>query len=265
MKICTWNVGELKGGVKGAMPWLRRNQPDIVGLQEARTNDKEALVSALRDEGYDCELHIEPDDKGVVSAIAILSRHPLEVTQLGLPGQEDRGARLLTACTAGLSFTTVCVPSVPRKNDIEQERKLAWLDTLSHHLRERKTEDMPAVLCGDFNINPKPIDNYHHWQNTKERKDRPGFREDERSRITSLLNAGWVDLVRDLNPDKRIFTYWGPQKNLYNEDKGLRIDLVLGNMAVAKRLQYAWVDRDHYADRGKIGNPDHAPVVVDLA
>ena len=268
MKICTWNVDGLNEGVERVVRWLHRNQPDIVGLQEARTRDPQSVVSAFHSEGYFCELHRKPDDKGRDQGIAILSRHPLEVTQVGLPGQEDRGARLLTACTAGLSFTTVCVPSVSGKDQRQRqrgiERKLAWLDSLSEHLRERKTEDVPAVLCGDFNITPKPIDNYHHWENTRERKDRPGFREDERSRISSLLEEGWFDLVRDLNENERIFSYWHSH-GLYNDDKGLRIDLVFGNAAVFKRRQFARIDRDHYADCGRTGKPDHAPVVVDLA
>ena len=119
-------------------------------------------------------------------------------------------------------------------------------------------------MCGDFNINPKPIDTYHHWENTREPENKAGFREDERSRISSLLEAGWVDLVRHSNPDERIFSWWSKPK-LYNDDKGLRIDLVFGNAAVVERLQSARIDRGHYADRGKTGNPDHAPVVVDLA
>ena len=264
MKICTWNVGGGNGWVERVIPWLRGNQPDIVGLQEAGRGDHESVVSAFRSEGYFCKLHMEPDGKG--RGVAILSRHPLEVTQVGLPGQEDRGARLLTACTAGLSFTTVCVPGASGNEDIERKRarKLAWLDALSEHLRERKTEEVPAVLCGDFNINPKPIDNYYHWEGKPEARGSPGFRENERSRICSLLKAGWCDLVRELNPDKRMFSYWH-SRDFYNDDKGLRIDLVFGNAAVVKRLQSAWIDRSHYADRGKTGKPDHAPVVVDLA
>ena len=261
MKICTWNVGGLNGGLERVVSWLHRNQPDIVGLQEVRTCDQKSVVSAFRNEGYCCQLHTEPDDKGRGPGVGILSKHPLEVTQVGLPGQEDRGARLLTACTAGLSVTTICVPSAYVKGGIE--RKLAWLDALSEHLRERKTEDVPAVLLGDFNITPKPIDNYHHWEKTRERKDKPGFREDERSWFCSLLNAGWCDLVRELKPNERIFSYWH-SLGLYNDDKGLRIDLVLGNATVVKRLQSAWIDRGHYADLGKTKKPDHAPVVVGL-
>ena len=264
MRICTWNVGGIKGWSERVLQWLRSNQPDIVGLQEARARNPQSLVSTFQREGYRCKWHMEPDDKGWVPGVAILSRQPLKVTQVGLPGQEDRGARLLTASTAGLSFTTVCVPSASGKGQRRIERKLAWLDSLSEHLRERKTDDEVAVLCGDFNITPKPIDNYYRWENTKERKDKPGFREDERSQISSLLEAGWVDLVRDLNPDERIFSWWW-SRDYYDHDKGLRMDLVFGNAAVVRRLQFARIDRGHYADRGRTGKPDHAPVVVDLA
>ena len=267
MRICTWNVGGLKGRAKveRVVSWLRDNQPDIVGLQEAGANDPKSVISAFQSEGFRCELHMRPEDKSPKRGVAILSRHPLEVTQEGLPGQKHQGARLLTTWTAGLSFTTVCVPSVSSKDRRGSiKRKLAWLDALREHLHERKTDDGPAVLCGDFNINPKPIDNYHHWENTRERKDRPGFREDERLRISSLLEAGWFDLVRGSNPDKRIFTYWH-SRDLYDDDKGLRIGLVFGNAAVVGRLQCAWIDRGHFVRRGRTGKPDHAPVVVDLA
>lgn len=266
MRICTWNVGGLKRGAERLVPWLRRNQPDVIGLQEMRTRDRKSTESAFRREGYCCEFHTEPDDKGWVPGVAILSRFPLKVTQVGLPRQEDRGARLLSACTAGISFTTVCVPTASGKGGIEQKlrRKLAWLDALGQHLRERKTNDVPAILCGDFNITPKNIDSYHHWEGSKEGKYSPGFREDERSRIQSLLAAGWFDLVRDLNLDERVFSWWY-SREYYFDDKGLRLDLVLGNAAVVRRLQAARVDRGYYAERGKAGKPDHAPVIVDLA
>ena len=209
MRVCTWNVGGLKGWVERVLPWLRGNQPDIVGLQEARTRNPQSVVSTFQSEGYCCKLHMDPDDKGWVPGVAILSRQPLEVTQVGLPGQEDRGARLLTASTAGLSFTTACVPSASGKcqPDIERKvaRKLAWLGSLCKYLRERKNDDVPAILCGDFNITPEPIDAYHHWHpDSKEVKNRPGFRNDERSRLRSLKEAGWFDLVRELSPEGKL-------------------------------------------------------------
>ena len=261
MKICTWNVNGLNAGLERVVQWLHRNQPDIVGLQEARTSDHEAVVSAFRSEGYCCQLPTESDGKSRGPAVAILSKHPIEVTQVGLPEQEDLGARLLTARTAGLSFTTVCVPIASGKAGIEG--KLAWLDALIEHIREHNTEDVPAVLCGDFNINPKPIDNYYRWEGRPEAKGSGGFGECERSRISTLLKAGWCDLVRKCNPEKRMFSYWH-SRGFYNDDKGLRIDLVFGNSSIVKRLQAGWIDCSQSAVLGKTGHPDHAPVVVEL-
>ena len=263
MRICTWNVDGLNGRVEQVVQWIHDNQPDIVGLQEAGTRDPESVVSAFQSEGYRCKLHMKPDDKSPKQGVAILSRHPLEVTQVDLPGQEPRGARLLTASTAGLSFTTVCVPSAYGKAGIEGNSS-GSTRSASTSANEKPTMGPPS--CAGTSISaPSPLTPIIIGKTQGERtRTKPGFRKDERLQISSLLEAGWFDLVRELNPDERIFTYWH-SPDLYNDDKGLRIDLVFGNAAVVRRLQSARIDRGHYADRGRTGKPDHAPVVVDLA
>ena len=123
MRIATWNIGGVNARRDELVRWLCKNQPDVMGLQEIKTDDykfRKRHMPVFEKEGYCVAFHGEPRNNG----IAILSRHPLEVTQVGLPGQEHRGARLLTASTAGLSFTTVCVPT---KGQQRIERKLAWL------------------------------------------------------------------------------------------------------------------------------------------
>ena len=268
MRIATWNIDGLKARRDELVRWLCKNQPDVMGLQETKTDDHEFLARhkpVFEAEGYRAAFHGEPSHNG----IAILSKQHLEVTQSGLPGQECVGTRLLTAHTAGFSFTTVCVPSASGKcqPDIERKvaRKLAWLGSLCKYLRERKNDDVPAILCGDFNITPEPIDAYHHWHpDSKEVKNRPGFRDDERSRLRSLKEAGWFDLVRELSPEGKLFSWWSPG-NFYLQNKGLRLDLVFGNRAVVDRCRSCRIVHSPYEERGKTGKPDHAPVVVDLA
>lgn len=225
MRIATWNVNGLNKRRKELVGWLRENQPAVVGLQEIRTGSARVLHD-FRDEvakqGYYAEFHEQPRWNGV----AILSKYPIGVIQKGLPGQEELGARLLTASTAGWSFTTVCVPFRAGKAG----PKLRWFDSLREYLRKREDSASPAVLCGDFNIAPEPIDNGVHEPNGRPDKSRPGYRKKEQSRMRSLQESGWFDLVREANPDVRMFSYWNSAA-LYCQDKGLRIDLVFGNQA----------------------------------
>ena len=267
MRIATWNINGLRTRTRRdeLLSWLRQNRPDVMGLQETKTDDdqfRECYRAAFKAEGYCAAFHGEPDRNGV----AILSRHPLNVTQRGLPEQEGPDARLLAANTAGLSFTTVCVPSASRKGAGGMERKLAWLDALGKYLSEREDVALPAVLCGDFNVTPERLDNWNRERETKGAKGSPGFGDDERSRIRSLREADWFDLVREANPGRGMFSWW-KSSDLYVQNKGLRMDLVFGNRAVFEGLRCASTDRSplDQRDNTKTKKWDHAPVIVDLA
>ena len=263
MRIATWNIDGLGARWDELVGWLRQNRPDVMGLQETKTDDDEfaeLYKPEFEAEGYGAVFHGEPDRHGV----AILSRHPLNVTQRGLPEQEGLGSRLLAVNTAGLSFTTVCVPSASGKGAGGMERKLAWLNALGKYLSERENVALPAVLCGDFNVTPEPLDTWRHWHQQRPKRQQPGSTEDERARLRLLKKAGWLDLVRHSNADGRVFSWWW-SRDFYVDDKGLRLDHLFGDPAVASRLRCAWSDRSYYEDRGMTGKPDHAPVIADLA
>ena len=238
MRIATWNINGLRARRDELVVWLREKRIDIVGLQETKTSDDDFRAlhqPQFEAEGYCAAFRRESGSHG----IAILSRWPLVSIHEELATRLGLGARLLAVNTAGLSFTTVCVPSASGKGAGGMKHKLAWLDSLSGFLRERGTEDGDAVLCGDFNITPEPVDNWRYLDQQREYKSKPSFTDDERSRIRSLGTAGWFDLVRELNPDGRVFSWWSPRGDLYRRDKGLRIDLVFGNQAIRERLRAA--------------------------
>lgn len=265
-RIATWNVDGLNARRDELLRWLRKNRPDVMGLQEIKTNQARILnrfTGDARREGYYTEVLSEPSKAGV----AILSRHPLTVTQRGLPGRQGRDTRLLTARTAGLSFTTVYVPSGSRKERSAEaeaiEHKRCWLDALIRYLGAHRDPVIPAVVCGDFNVTPAPIDGWRHWHQEHEDTSRPGFRDDERSRIHSLQQSGWFDLARSAKPDDAMFSWWSSW-DLYIGQKGLRLDLVFGNRAVSNQVRDVRVDCSRYENERHGKNPDHAPVIVDL-
>ena len=94
------------------------------------------------------------------------------------------------------------------------ERKLAWLDALGTYLSEPEDVALPAVLCGDFNVTPERLDNWNRERERKGAEGRPGFRDDERSRIRSLKGTRWFDLVREANPDREMFSWWSSHRSL---------------------------------------------------
>jgi exodeoxyribonuclease-3 len=120
------------------------------------------------------------------------------------------------------------------------------------------SRDSPVILAGDYNVIPADIDVYkpERWV------DDALFRPETRAAYHGLLEQGWIDAVRTLHPEERIYTYWDYFRNAYGRDAGLRIDHLLLNPSIAPRLSAAGVDR---AVRGWEQSSDHAPVWVELS
>ena len=254
MRIATWNVNGLRARFDFVLHWLRARQPDIVGLQELKLTDDKFPYLELKAEGYEAVTHTQKAWNGV----AILSREKAAVTQSGLPGQEEFGARLITATVADLSFTTVYCPNGKNTDHDDFPRKLAWFDALALHLRDLPLE--ASVLCGDFNVCPGPADS---WD-----EDRLAGRifhtTEERERFGALLETGLVDLYRDLHPDGAAFSWWDYRAGAFHRKQGLRIDFLLGSPAVRQRLRTVETDRDYRKKKDGLTASDHAPVIADL-
>lgn len=213
-------------------------------------------VSAFEAEGYQAIVHGQKAWNGV----AILSRQPAEVRQVGLPGQQDLGARMLTADVAGLSFTTVYVPNGKTLEHADFARKLDWLDALGDHFAKNHASSTPTLLCGDFNVVPAPIDSWN-----EERLAGTIFHtEPERQRFAYFLQWGFSDLFRDEHPDKQMFSWWDYRRGSFYRNRGLRIDFLLGTPAVVGRLKQVRVDRDYRKKKDGLTASDHAPVIADL-
>ena len=177
----------LRARLDFVLHWLKSREPDVVGFQELKLTDDQFPHDAFAELGYRSVCHGQKGWNGV----AILSRQEAVVTQRGLPGQDEMGARLLTAQVEGLAFTTVYVPNGKTLEHEDFPRKLSWLETLTEHLGSVAGE--PAVLCGDFNVCPAPLDS---WRG--EASDGRIFcTDEERTRYGRLLEAGFRDAFRE--------------------------------------------------------------------
>jgi exodeoxyribonuclease-3 len=254
MRIATWNINGLRARLDYVLHWLRSRQPDVVGLQELKLEDDQFPAMSFEAEGYKAVTHGQKAWNGV----AILSREPAEVLQTGLPEQDAMGARLITARVAGLDFTTVYVPNGKSVDHDDYPRKLDWLDQLVAHWADTQPADSNAVLCGDFNLCPAPIDSW------KEDPARIFHTDKERAVFTRLVDTGLIDLFRDRYPDEQKFSWWDYRMGAFHRNMGLRIDLILGTKAVRDRVTDVWTDRDYRKKQDGLTASDHAPVIADL-
>jgi exodeoxyribonuclease-3 len=256
MRIATWNVNGLRARVDYLRLWLEARRPDVVALQELKLSDEQFPHDLFLELGYKATVYGQKAWNGV----AILSHRPATVVARGLPGQEALGSRLVTASVDGLRVTSLYCPNGKHLEHEDFERKLAWFDDLGGYLDDTGSDADPAILLGDFNIVPGPLDSW----------DPDGlagsiFHTDaERRRFQSLLDRGLVDLFRRLHPNAREYSWWDYRGGAFHRGHGLRIDLALGNAGVVGRVRDVMIDRDWRKKRDGLTASDHAPVIVEL-
>jgi exodeoxyribonuclease-3 len=262
MRIATWNINGLKARLEFMALWLEARRPDVVGLQEIKSHDDQFPHDAFEALGYRALVHGEKAWNGV----AILCRQetladmPVEVLHRGLAGQEEFGARLLSARVGPLTFETVYCPNGKTLEHDDFPRKLAWFDGLLDHWRACHDAGESVVLCGDFNVAPQALDSWHGESGD----GRLFHTEQERGRFQALLDLGLEDLYRRAHPDSQAFSWWDYRGGAFHRGQGLRIDFILGTRAVAERISDVVIDRDFRKKQDGLTASDHAPVYADL-
>lgn len=260
MQIATWNINGLRARMDYIKLWLEERQPDVVGLQELKMEDGKVPLAEFEALGYQCVTHGQKSWNGV----AILSRLPIEHLESGLPGQEEFGSRLIRARVgegdATVDFTTLYCPNGKNLEHDDYGRKLAWFDSLREWAAAFVAEDQSVVLCGDFNIVPTSLDT---WD---ESSHAGGIfhTDEERARMSAIIDLGLTDLYREREPDTQAFSWWDYRGGSFHRKHGLRIDFLLGTPAVVKRLRKVEIDRDFRKKKDGLTASDHAPVIAHL-
>ena len=259
MKIATFNINGVRARIETLTGWLSECRPDVVVLQEIKTQDEGFPAEPIADLGYNIETHGQKGFNGV----AILSRLPLEDVMRGLPGDDsDEQARYIEATVVGRSAVRIAGLYLPNGNPQPGPKfdyKLAWMERLRARARELRALEMPALMLGDYNVIPEPRDAAHpeKWQ------DDALFQPESRAALRRILHEGWADALRLRDPDnaRGPFTFWDYQAGAWQKDNGIRIDHVLLSPQAADLLIDAGIDRD---ERAKDKPSDHVPVWVDL-
>ena len=255
MRIATWNVNGLRARLDFIALWLRDRNPDVVGLQELKTPDTDFPHEFFEDLGYRALIHGQKSWNGV----GILTKHSAELVQKGLPGEEEWGARLITAnIDDRFEFTTVYCPNGKSVEHADYPNKLRWYDSLAVHWQSGAHPS--RVLCGDFNIVPTPLDTWRGEAGEGDIFHTP----EERARLSVLLEQDLHDLFRVQHPQEQQFSWWDYRGGAFHRKQGLRIDFLLATPAIRDRLQSIVIDRDYRKKQDGLTASDHAPVYADI-
>ena len=253
LKLATYNINGIRTRLRVLLEWLAKESPDIVCLQELKTEDARFPAAELRAAGYAAVWRGQKSWNGV----AILARGatPL-VSRRGLPGDPDETqSRYIEAAVHGVVVGCLYLPNGNPRPGPKFDYKLEWFDRLIAHAAGLLRGGFPAILAGDFNVVPTDFDIY----DTKSWRRDALLQPEPRARYKKLLAQGWLDALRSKHPDAPMYTFWDYFRRHWQRDAGLRIDHLLLSPAVAPRLLDAGVDR---WVRGLEGTSDHAPTWI---
>lgn len=260
IKIVTWNVNSIKIRLPHLLDWLKRDNPDIVLLQELKCTDDAFPTMEIEELGYNLALQGEKTYNGV----AILSKFPLSDITRGLPGDAaDTQARYVEAVASlpdnrAMRIASVYVPNGQTADSDKFAYKLRFLERLRAHMQTLLFYDEMLVIGGDYNIAPTDADVHDPklWEGSVLTHD------EVRRALRRILHLGVYDAYRLCPPQETAYTWWDYRANAFAADNGLRIDHLLLSPQAADHMEKCWVEKDM---RARERASDHAPVVGEFS
>lgn len=271
MKVATYNVNSINARIENLCAWLQREQPDIVMLQEIKSEFNSFPFFEINAAGYEAKILGQKSYNGV----AVLSRHKITVEHENLPEFDDENARYLEA-TINIKQQKIRVASLylpngnPPYNDMSDTSKftykLAWMDAFAKRTQALVHSPEPVILGGDFNIIKTDKDVY----NPELFRGNALFRPEVIERLQAIEYQGWSDafLLSQIKSSaitekaENGYTYWDYAGGAFPSDLGLRIDYLFLSPKAADMLSKCWVDK---SPRRGAKPSDHTALVAEFS
>ncbi|MHB9117615.1 MAG: exodeoxyribonuclease III [Burkholderiales bacterium] len=253
MKLVTWNVNSLKVRLPHVLDWLAAHQPDVVCLQETKTEDANFPLADIQAAGYQALFAGHKTYNGV----AILSKVRGSDPAVGIPAFADEQKRVLAATYDGVRVVCVYIPNGQSVDSDKYQYKLSWLAALQDWLKEELARYPKLALLGDYNIAPDDRDVH----DPKAWEGQVLCSEPEREAFRGLLNLGLQDSFRLFEQAEKSYSWWDYRMNAFRRNMGLRIDHILLSGALAQACASCVIDKEPR----KLERPsDHTPVVAEV-
>lgn len=252
MKIATWNVNSLRVRLNHVLQWLESAQPDILVLQETKMVDEQFPEADIRNAGYEVVFSGQKTYNGV----AILSKSPAKHVLFDLPKLDDPQRRIIATQIGDIQVLNLYVVNGSEVGSEKFAYKLDWIEKVTDWVDTQLQHHKKFIILGDFNIAPTDRDVH----NPKSWHEKILCSTPERDALKKLLNLGFVDSFRLFEQEDETWSWWDYRSGGLENNKGLRIDLVLSSLLLAEQCTACYVDK---APRTWDRPSDHAPVVAE--
>lgn len=250
MRLISWNVNGLRACVnKGFLDYFKEADADIFCLQETKLQEGQIELPL----GEEYSQYWNYAQKKGYSGTAIFTRKkPLSV-RYGIEEDEEPEGRIITLEFDRYYIVTVYTPNA--KRDLSRlDYRLEWEERFRAYL-QKLDEHKPVIACGDLNVAHKEID----LKNWRGNRGNSGFTDEERGKMTLLLQAGFTDTFRHLYPEQEdAYTWWSNMPKVRERNVGWRIDYFLASSRLEPSISGAGID-------AHVLGSDHCPIYLELA
>lgn len=249
MKFVSWNVNGIRACLqKGFEQFFKTVDADIFCIQETKCQPDQV---DLNFDGYKSYWN-SAEKKGYSGTAIFTKTEPINVTYgIGIE-EHDKEGRVITLEFEKFFMVDIYTPNSKRGLERLEYRQI-WEDEIRKHLLKLNNVK-PVIMCGDLNVAHKEID----LKNPKNNRGNAGFTDEERNKMTELLNAGFTDSFRFLYPDKEnAYSWWSYMGRAREKNIGWRIDYFIVSKSIEDKIKEASI----YSE---IMGSDHCPVELEI-
>ena len=249
MKLISWNVNGLRAIYKKDFEKIFSSiNADIFCVQETKMQEGQLAVNF---EGYETYYNYA-ERKGYSGTVIFTKIKPINVTYgMGID-EHDKEGRVITLEFEEFYLVNCYTPNSGREL-ARLNYRMEWEDTFRNYLN-KLDKTKPVILCGDLNVAHKEID----LKNPKTNRKNAGFTDEERGKMTCLLESGFTDTFRKLYPDKEnAYTWWSYMGHAREKNVGWRIDYFIVSDRFAEKIKDAFI-------LPEIMGSDHCPVGLEM-
>lgn len=249
MRFISWNVNGLRAIMnKGFMDNFNALDADIFCLQETKLQQGQIDFEPQGYHGY----WNYAEKKGYSGTAIFTKTEPLSVSYgLGIE-EHDHEGRVITLEFDSFYFVTVYTPNA--QDGLKRlDYRMKWEDDFLDYIKKLDKEK-PVIYCGDLNVAHKEID----LKNPKTNRKNPGFTDEERGKMSAVLDSGFTDTFRYLYPDmEQIYSWWSYRFHAREKNSGWRIDYFICSERLNDKINDAKIHCDIFGS-------DHCPVELDI-